>query len=107
MPYQIILSPEALDDLRHLKASLRASVREALEQHLRRDPTRISKSRIKRLHGVARPQFRLRVGNIRVFYDVSENAVEVLAIISKAGAEAWLDQAGGQDEESTPHGSKE
>jgi mRNA interferase RelE/StbE len=105
--YEIILSPEALDDLRRLKAPLRAAVRDALERYLRYEPTRTSKSRIKRLRGLARPQFRLRVDNIRVFYDVTESAVEVLAIISKADAEAWLEQAGKPDEEGTTHRSEE
>jgi mRNA-degrading endonuclease RelE of RelBE toxin-antitoxin system len=52
--------------------------------------TRLSKSRIKRLRGVDRPQYRLRVNEVRVFYDVTETAVEVLAIVPKEQAEAWL-----------------
>jgi hypothetical protein len=31
------------------------------------------------------------VDEIRVFYDVTETAVEVLAIVTKAEAQAWLD----------------
>ena len=42
------------------------------QRHLRHDPRKVSRSRIKRLRGVRRPQFRLRVGEIRVFYDVSD-----------------------------------
>jgi hypothetical protein len=42
------------------------------------------------LRGLSQPQYRLRVGDIRVFYDVTETAVEVLAIVPKAQAEAWL-----------------
>ena len=40
-----------------------------------------------------RPQNRLRVGDVRVFYDVGESQVEVLAIVSKEGAEKWLGDA--------------
>jgi mRNA interferase RelE/StbE len=94
MRYEIILAPEAANDLKFLDAHLRAEIREALERHLRHEPTKISKSRIKRLRGVSRPQYRLRVREIRVFYDVSKNAVEVLAIVSKAQSEAWLRKAG-------------
>ena len=101
MRYEIVLSTEAIDDLHKLKAHLRATVRDALEQYLRYEPTKTSKSRIKRLRGMARPQFRLRVEDIRVFYDVSESAVEVLAIISKADADAWFAQLGESDEERT------
>jgi len=65
-------------------------VRDALERHLRNEPTRVSKSRIKRLRGLSQPQYRLRVGEVRVFYDVTREAVEVLAIVTKAEATRWL-----------------
>lgn len=54
---------------------------------------------------MSRPQYRLRVGDIRVFYDIQEITVEVLAIISKAEAQAWLEQEGSPDPASRPgHG---
>jgi len=65
-------------------------VRDAIERHLRLEPTKVSRSRIKRLRGLERPQYRLRVDEVRVFYDVKKGAVEVLAIVSKAQADAWL-----------------
>ena len=92
MPFAIVLAPEALDDLRRLKAHVRATVATALETHLRLEPEKTSRSRIKRLMGLRRPQFRLRVGDVRVFYDVSGATVEVLAIVSKSEAESWLAQ---------------
>lgn len=94
MPFEIVLAPEAVEDLKGLKANLRAEIRAALERHLRHDPRKVSRSRIKRLRGVSRPQFRLRVGEIRVFYDVSHQAIEVLAIVQKSEAESWLVQFG-------------
>lgn len=100
MRYEIIFAPEAVEDLKGLKAHLRAAVRDALEEHLRHEPTRTSKSRIKRLRGLSRPRFRLRVGEARVFYDVvEEGVVEVLAIVYKSEAEAWLKEVGEADEE--------
>jgi mRNA interferase RelE/StbE len=51
---------------------------------------------------MSHPQYRLRVDDIRVFYDVSDETVEILAIITKAQADAWLHAAGdpiGGDEE--------
>ena len=80
--------------MKSLDAHLRAEIRDALERHLRHEPTKISKSRIKRLRGVSRPQYRLRVGEIRVFYDVFKDAVEVLAIVAKSQSEDWLKEAG-------------
>ncbi len=94
MRFEIILAPEAVEDLRRLKASERSAVKEALETHLRHEPSKTSRSRIKRLRGIARPQFRLRVEEVRVFYDVSGSTVEVLAIVPKSEAESWLAQFG-------------
>jgi mRNA interferase RelE/StbE len=94
MRFEILLAPEAVEDLRKLKAALRAAVREALETHLRHEPTKISRSRIKRLRGLSRPQYRLRVDEVRVFYDVSGSTVEVLAIVAKSETETWLAQFG-------------
>ena len=91
---EIILAPEAADDLKHLKAHLRAEVKDAIERHLRHQPARASRSRIKRLRGLSRPQYRLRIGEVRVFYDVSGPSVEVLAIVAKSQADAWLREAG-------------
>jgi len=94
MAFSIILAPEAVEDLRSLKANMRSAVRAALDTHLRHQPTRISRSRIKRLRGLGRPQYRLRVGDVRVFYDVSGSTVEILAIVNKAEAAAWLARFG-------------
>jgi mRNA-degrading endonuclease RelE of RelBE toxin-antitoxin system len=98
MKYEIVFSPEAVDDLRNLKAHVRATVQEAIQAHLRHQPTKTSKSRIKRLRGLSRPEYRLRLGEVRVFYDVTETAVEILAIVSKSEADQWLEQAGEPDE---------
>jgi len=94
MRFAIVLAPEAVEDLRKLKANVRAAVRGALETHLRHEPTKTSRSRIKRLRGLSRPQYRLRVDEVRVFYDVLGSTVEVLAIVAKSEAESWLAQFG-------------
>jgi mRNA-degrading endonuclease RelE of RelBE toxin-antitoxin system len=92
--FEIILSPQALKHLRSLPAHIRSQVRDALERHLRYQPKLASRSRIKRLRSLERPQYRLRVDDTRVFYDVKEAAVEVLVIVSKVNAQAWLDDEG-------------
>jgi mRNA interferase RelE/StbE len=95
MRYDIVLAPEAVEDLDDLKANARARVRDAIEKHLRHQPTKVGKSRIKRLRGLSQPQYRLRVGDdLRVFYDVTEEAVHVLAIVPKSQADAWLAKHG-------------
>ena len=101
MRYEILLAPEAVEDLQNLKANVRAEVRDAIERHLRNQPTKTSKSRIKRLRGLSRPQYRLRVGDdIRVFYDVTGATVEMLVVVPKSTADQWLERYGESDEES-------
>src|SRR5437588_5856074 len=103
MRYDIVLAPEAVEDLKSLKANTRAAVRDAIEQYLRHQPTKASKSRIKRLRGHSHPQYRLRVGDdIRVFYDVTEKTVEILAIVAKSEADARLKKHGESDETNSP-----
>ena len=94
MAFEIILAPEAVEDLRELTAAARATVQTALETHLRHEPKKTSRSRIKRLRGLLRPQYRLRVDEVRVFYDVSGTTIAVLAIVPKSEAESWLAQFG-------------
>lgn len=94
MTFDIVLAPEAVEDLRSLPANTRAAVRDAMESYLRHEPQRVSKSRIKRLRGLTKPQYRLRVGDIRAFYDIAGQRVEVLAIVYKPYTERWLKQHG-------------
>ena len=80
--------------LKRLPGYERAAVKDAIETHLRHEPMRVSKSRIKRLRGLTRPQYRLRVDEVRVFYHVTSEEVQILAIITKAEAEKWLEAHG-------------
>ena len=82
------------EDLGRLDTRWRAIVRDAMETHLRHAPTMVSKSRIKKLRGMRRPGYRLRIDEIRVFYDVSRGLVEVLAVIPKTRASEWLAEWG-------------
>ena len=94
MRHAIEFAPEAAQDYRDLDANARATVRDAIETHLRHQPTRANKSRIKRLRGFAKPQYRLRVGDLRVFYDVTGSTVQILAIVPKSLAHEWLERWG-------------
>ena len=94
MKYEITFAPEALENFRYLRAYDRAAVRDAINEHLKHEPTRLSKSRIKRLRDIAKPQYHLRMGDIRVFYDVHESEVIVLGIVSKASTDEWMRKRG-------------
>jgi mRNA-degrading endonuclease RelE of RelBE toxin-antitoxin system len=102
MRYALILAPEAVQAFGALPAYERAEVRDALERHLRYEPTRVSKGRIKRLRGLSQPQYRLRVGEVRVFYDGTPEVVQVLAVVTKAKAAAWLAEHGTPDAPGSP-----
>jgi mRNA interferase RelE/StbE len=90
MAFRITFAPEARDDYDDLPAFHRASVRDAINIHLAYQPARLSRSRIKRLRDMRKPQFRLRVGDVRVFYDVAGDEVRVLGIVFKPDADKWL-----------------
>ncbi len=67
-----------------------------MREHLETAPRQESKSRIKRLRGLRKPRYRLRVGEMRVFYDVSEveKRVEVLGFVRKPETARWLQEHG-------------
>ena len=100
MAFEIILAPAAATALKNLAVPVRTGVVKAIDVHLKHEPKKVSKSRIKRLHGLSQPQYRLRVGDIRVFYDVTEAQVQILAVVTKAEAQSWLDEQGTSTEES-------
>jgi mRNA-degrading endonuclease RelE of RelBE toxin-antitoxin system len=94
MQFEIIFGPEAAENFSRLDAHTRSEVRDAIQNHLRHEPTKLSKSRIKRLRGLRQPQYRLRIGDIRVFYDVVDGEVHILALMTKARAIEWLTERG-------------
>jgi mRNA-degrading endonuclease RelE of RelBE toxin-antitoxin system len=51
-----------------------------MERHLRHEPTKESKSRIRRLCGIDNPDYRLRVGDYRVFYAIDEDKRRVVLL---------------------------
>jgi len=94
MKYRVTLSPQARTHFHELCAYDRAKVRDAIDDHLQRNPTVESKSRIKRLRDLRKPQYRLRVDDLRVFYDVEQDEVVVHGIVEKNHAENWLAETG-------------
>ncbi len=83
--YTITLKPSAVADLDALRKYDATQIANAMERHLQHNPTKESKSRIKRLRGISNPDYRLRVGNYRVFYVVDKDArrVDVLRVMHK------------------------
>ena len=94
MPCEIELTEDSKRDIQALRSFERRKVLDAIERHLRHEPTQENQSRIKRLRRLATPQYRLRVDDIRVFYDVVDEVVEIIAVIAKVQAAEWLARAG-------------
>ena len=85
MGFEVILKPDAIKDLDKLRKYDATIITDALEQHLTTKPEQSSRSRIKKLRGKQLAEYRLRVGDFRVFYSVDSGAstVFVLRILRK------------------------
>jgi mRNA-degrading endonuclease RelE of RelBE toxin-antitoxin system len=97
--FEVAIDPVALADLRPLRAYDRKAVFDTIERVLTTTPTQTSKSRIKRLRGVDSPQYRLRIGEFRVFYDVAGNEVYVMRVLTKAAVAEYLKEMGYEAED--------
>lgn len=92
MAFKIELVQEAWEDLNSFRKRDQVRILNAIEVHLSHEPTRLSKSRIKHLRPGARPPYRLRIDEIRVYYDASleMETVVVYGIVHKERSLEWL-----------------
>ena len=81
--FRIRIRAGAAAQLRRLRRGDAVAILDAIETHLQHEPERTSRSRIKRLRGAQRATYRLRVGEYRVFYDVLDAEVAVVAVLHK------------------------
>ncbi len=96
MRYAVVIARSALEQFRELDARWQSKLKRAMREHLETLPMQESKSRLKRLRGLRQPQYRLRVDEMRVFYDVNEveKRVEVLGFVKKPQTFQWLQDHG-------------
>lgn len=96
MRYVVVIARSAQEHFKDLDARWWSSLKKAMRKHLETAPTRRSKSKIKRLRGLRQPQYRLRIGEMRVYYDVNdeEKRVEVLGFVLKPQTTDWLNEHG-------------
>ena len=96
MRYAVVIARSALEQFRKLDGRWQSRLKRAMREHLETAPMQESKSRIKRLSVLRQPQYRLRVVEMRVFYDVNkdEKRVEVLGFVEKPGTFQWLGEHG-------------
>lgn len=92
--YRVVLTDNAIEDFKALDAGWRTIVREALRIHLTHEPRKESRSRIKRIKDLNHPQYRLKIDGIRIFYDVIDEEVVIVAIMTKEKTDEWLEEHG-------------
>jgi mRNA-degrading endonuclease RelE of RelBE toxin-antitoxin system len=94
--HEVILKPSAIRDLDGLRRFDAAAVAEGVEELLTHEPTKESKSRIKRLRGKQVADYRLRLGDFRVFYTVDEydRRVDVLRVLHKKQTAEFYEEEG-------------
>ncbi len=80
MEYEIVITRAADEDLAALSAFDRNIILDAIELHLKHQRKLESRSRIKRLVQPAISEFRLRVGDFRVYYDVIDDDRRVVVL---------------------------
>lgn len=87
--YNVQYAQEAVEDLRKLRAFDQRKILETVELLPRSNPTQVSRARIKRMRQPFWSQYRLRVDDFRVYYDIDEarHALHVLRVLEKAQGE--------------------
>lgn len=78
--YQVVLTHSARDDIERVRAYEKRAILDAIEAQLSFEPKQTSRSRIKRLVQPAISQYRLRVGDYRVYYDVDDELGNVVVL---------------------------
>ena len=79
MPYRVEYSPDAEDHLRALTARQQAIVLDAVDKQLAHEPTVETKNRKPMRPNPVAP-WELRIGGLRVYYDIEENLESVVYI---------------------------
>jgi mRNA-degrading endonuclease RelE of RelBE toxin-antitoxin system len=85
-PYDIQYSHEAINDLVAIRAYDQRVIIGGIEQHLLYQPRLVSRSRIKEMLQPFWSQYRLRIEDFRIYYDVDDAArvIYILRVVSKA-----------------------
>ena len=89
---EIRLKPSAIRDMDRLRTYDAARVADGMEKHLAAEPWKESKSRIKRLRGISDPDYRLRIGDYRVFYNLAGDRVDVLRVLHKNDTHKYYEE---------------
>ena len=91
MRFDIVFTPEALEDLRLFKRGERTTIIEAIEEQLSHEPNNETRNR-KRLRPNQTAEWELRVDRFRVFYDIDQgdHLVKIEAVGHKRGSRLFI-----------------
>jgi len=91
MRFDIVFTPEALEDLRLFKRGERTTIIEAIEEQLSHEPNNETRNR-KRLRPNQTAEWELRVDRFRVFYDIDQgdHLVKIAAVGHKRGSRLFI-----------------
>ena len=81
MPYEIQYSPDAEEHLRALTARQRASVLDAVDEQLVHQPAMETRNR-KPMRPNPLAPWELRIGDVRVYYDIEEEAKKLVTVLA-------------------------
>ncbi len=92
--FEVFFDSAAEEQMKRAPRHVQAEIGKLIEATLEHQPTHESKSRLKRLREIDHPQFRLRVGDWRIYYDVDLHnlAVDILAILPKDQSTEYLER---------------
>jgi len=91
LPYHIIWYPDTREHFRYLTARQRSIVFDSVEEQLVNEPTAETRNR-KEMRPNSLASWELRIGDLRVYYDVTEESqtVTVIAVGIKRGNRVFI-----------------
>lgn len=84
-PFKIVYVEKAREELKLLRAFDQKKIIDGIESHLRHEPTKVRRTRIKQMNQPFWSEYRLRIEDFRVYYNVDsqESTVTVLRVLEK------------------------
>ena len=79
MPYTIVYHPRVKEDIELLDKKQRKIVAKAIENRLGNEPEKYGKP----LRGSLKGYWKLRIGDVRVIFNIIKNEVQILGIINR------------------------
>ena len=79
MPYTIVYHPRVKEDIELLDKKQRKIVAKAVENRLGNEPEKYGKP----LRGSLKGYWKLRIGDVRVIFNIIKNEVQILGIINR------------------------